>query len=32
MKIEYGRIERYFSKGLGIDAAQQNALRDMYSR
>lgn len=27
---KYGTIENYFSKGLGIDAAQQKSLRDLY--
>jgi protein-tyrosine phosphatase len=27
---KYGSIENYFSEGLGIDAAQQKALRDLY--
>ena len=26
----YGSIEKYFSDGLGIDAAKQKALRDLY--
>ena len=30
METKYGTIERYFSDGLGIDAAQQQALRDLY--
>lgn len=30
MEKQYGSIENYFSKGLGIDAAQQQAMRDMY--
>jgi len=30
MQTKYGTIERYFSDGLGIDAAQQQALRDLY--
>ena len=30
MQTKYGSIERYFSEGLGIDAAQQQALRDIY--
>jgi protein-tyrosine phosphatase len=30
MKTKYGTIEKYFSEGLGIDAAQQKALRDLY--
>jgi protein-tyrosine phosphatase len=30
METEYGTIEDYFSEGLGIDAAQQQALRDVY--
>lgn len=28
----YGSIERYFAEGLGISAAQQQALRDLYRR
>ena len=27
---KYGTIENYFSEGLGIDAAKQKALRDLY--
>ena len=27
---KYGTIENYFSKGLGVDAAQQQAIRDLY--
>ena len=27
---KYGTIEQYFSEGLGIDASQQKALRDLY--
>ena len=27
---KYGTIEKYFSEGLGIDSAQQEALRDLY--
>jgi len=30
VQTKYGTIERYFSEGLGIDAAQQKALRDLY--
>ena len=30
MQTKYGTIEQYFSEGLGIDAAQQKALRDLY--
>ncbi len=30
MQKQYGTIERYFSDGLGIDAAQQKALRDLF--
>ena len=30
MQKKYGTIEKYFSEGLGIDAAQQKALRDLY--
>jgi len=30
MQTKYGTIENYFSEGLGIDAATQNALRDLY--
>jgi len=30
MQKKYGSIEKYFSKGLGIDAAQQKAIRDQY--
>jgi len=30
MHTKYGTIEKYFSEGLGIDAAQQQALRDLY--
>jgi protein-tyrosine phosphatase len=30
MQMQYGTIERYFSEGLGIDAAHQQALRDLY--
>jgi len=30
MENEYGSIEQYFSKALGIDAEQQQALRSMY--
>jgi protein-tyrosine phosphatase len=30
MQKQYGAIEKYFSDGLGIDAAGQKALRDLY--
>jgi protein-tyrosine phosphatase len=30
MRTKHGTIEKYFSEGLGIDAAQQKALRDLY--
>jgi len=30
MEKKYGTIEEYFSEGLGIDAAHQKALRDLY--
>ena len=30
MQKRYGTIEHYFSAGLGIDAAGQKALRDLY--
>jgi protein-tyrosine phosphatase len=30
MQTKYGTIEKYFSEALGIDAAQQKALRDLY--
>jgi protein-tyrosine phosphatase len=30
MQTKYGSIENYFSEGLGIDAAQQKALRELY--
>jgi protein-tyrosine phosphatase len=30
MKTKYGTIENYFSEGLGIDAAQQKAMMDLY--
>lgn len=30
MEKKYGSIEKYFSEGLGIDAAQQKAIRDLY--
>ncbi|UCD36300.1 MAG: hypothetical protein JSU90_05585 [Nitrospiraceae bacterium] len=29
MQPKYGTIEKYFSEGLGIDADQQKALRDL---
>lgn len=32
METQYATIERYFSEGLGIDAAQQQALLDLYLR
>jgi protein-tyrosine phosphatase len=32
METKYGTIENYFSEGLGIDAAGQKALRDIYLR
>lgn len=32
MQKRYGTIEKYFSEGLGIDAAGQKALRDLYLR
>ncbi|MEZ4413989.1 MAG: tyrosine-protein phosphatase, partial [Gemmatimonadales bacterium] len=32
MEKEYGTIEDYFAKGLGIDAAGQGALRSMFLR
>jgi protein-tyrosine phosphatase len=32
MEKRYGTIEKYFSEGLGIDAEQQKALRDLYLR
>ena len=32
METKCGTIEGYFSDGLGIDAAQQQALRDLYLR
>ena len=32
MEKRYGTIEKYFSEGLGIDVAQQKALRDLYLR
>jgi protein-tyrosine phosphatase len=32
MQTQYGSIENYFSEGLGIDAAHQKALRDLYLR
>lgn len=31
MQKRYGKIQRYFSEGLGIDAAGQNALRVLYA-
>jgi len=30
MQTKYGSIEKYFSEGLGIDAAKQEALRDLH--
>jgi protein-tyrosine phosphatase len=30
METQYGSIENYLSEGLGIDAAQQQAIRDLY--
>ena len=30
MEKQYGTIEEYFSEGLGIDATEQQALRDLY--
>jgi protein-tyrosine phosphatase len=30
METQYGSIENYFAEGLGIDAAGQQALRDLY--
>jgi hypothetical protein len=30
MQKKYGTIEKYFTEGLGMDAAQQKALRDLY--
>jgi len=30
MRKQYGSIEQYFAEGLGIDAAGQQALRDLY--
>lgn len=32
MEKKYGGIANYFTKGLGIDAQQQQALRDLYLR
>jgi len=32
MQKKYGTMEKYFAEGLGIDAAQQQALRNMYLR
>jgi protein-tyrosine phosphatase len=32
MQTKYGSIENYFADGLGIDAVQQQALRDLYLR
>jgi protein-tyrosine phosphatase len=30
MTTKFGTIESYFSEGLGIDAVQQQALKDLY--
>ena len=30
MKTKYGIIEDYFSEALGIDVAQQQAIREIY--
>ncbi len=30
METAYGTVENYFAEGLGIDAEQQRALRDLY--
>jgi len=30
MQTNYGTIEKYFAEGLGIDAAHQQAIRDLY--
>ena len=30
VETQYGSIEKYFSEGLGIDTAQQKALRNLY--
>jgi protein-tyrosine phosphatase len=30
MRKQYGSVEKYFSEGLGIDSAQQEALRDRF--
>jgi protein-tyrosine phosphatase len=30
VETKYGTIEKYFSQGLGIDATQQQAFRDLY--
>jgi protein-tyrosine phosphatase len=30
MEKEFGTIEKYFSEGLSIDAAKQQALRELY--
>jgi len=32
MEKKYGSIEKYFAEGLGIDDAQQRALRELYLR
>jgi protein-tyrosine phosphatase len=32
MRKDYGTIEKYFSEGLGVDASQQQALRNIYLR
>jgi protein-tyrosine phosphatase len=30
MQTQYGSVEKYFSEGLGIDAAGQQALRERF--
>ena len=30
MEKSYGMIEKYFAEGLGIDAEQQEAIKDLY--
>ena len=30
LETHYATIEKYFSEGLGINAEQQQALRDLY--
>jgi len=30
LAVSHGTIEKYFSEGLGIDAAQQKDLRELY--